>query len=277
MRLGGPIFQETHAPASWVAAHQAAGYRAAFCPVGPDAPDNEVAAYVKAAADADIVIAEVGAWSNPNSPKDDERRAAIEKCKRQLDLAERIGARCCVNITGSRGEIWDGPDPKNLTRETFDMIVDVTREIIDAVKPRRAAYGLETMPWMYPNSPETYDRLLKAIDREGACVHFDPVNLINSIDRYYESGKFIRECFRILGPRIRSCHAKDIRIQPALTLHLIEVQPGLGELDYNAFLSEANRLDPDLPIMMEHLATEPEYQAAGAHIRKVAEEGGMSL
>ncbi len=152
MRLGGPIFEEASNPDQWVAAVRRAGYTAAFCPVDRGASDDVIAAYAKAAESADIVIAEVGAWSNPLSPDPGTRKAAMALCKESLALADRIGARCCVNISGSRGEQWDGPHPDNLTEDTFEMIVETVREIIDAVQPTRTFYTLETMPWMYPDS-----------------------------------------------------------------------------------------------------------------------------
>ena len=77
---------------------QSYGYRAAYCPVSLDASDDEIQAYADAAAEADIVIAEVGAWSNPLGPDPAEREAALTKCKRSLRLADKIGACCCVNI-----------------------------------------------------------------------------------------------------------------------------------------------------------------------------------
>ena len=69
-----------------------------------------MAAYVRAAREADIVIAEVGAWSNPISPDEGTRQQAIRHCQEQLALADRVGARCCVNIAGSRSPDWAGPD-----------------------------------------------------------------------------------------------------------------------------------------------------------------------
>lgn len=104
MRLGLPIFQPYADPAQWVAAIQAKGAKAAYCPVKTDADPALIEAYRQAAQAADIVIAEVGAWSNPLSPDPAERAAALNKCKSSLLLAERIGARCCVNIAGSRGK-----------------------------------------------------------------------------------------------------------------------------------------------------------------------------
>ena len=40
-------------------------------------------------------------------------------------------------------------------------------------------------------------------------------------------------------------------------------------------LTELDRLDPDTPILVEHLTTDAEYAAAVAHIRSVA--GALGL
>ena len=276
LRLGGPVFEKYADPEAWVAALRKLGYSAAYCPVRADASDDVVKAYETAARRANIVIAEVGAWSNPISPDEPTRKAALEKCRHQLALAERIGARCCVNITGSRSQKWDGPSPKNLTAETFDMIVETTRSIIDEVKPTRTYFTLETMPWAYPDSPDSYLRLFQAIDRKGFAVHLDPVNLVCSPQRYYGNGALIRECFAKLGPHIKSCHAKDILLQPQLTTHLDEVRAGTGGLDYATFLRELSKLT-DVPLMLEHLPNAEEYAKAAEHIRSVAKKVGLGF
>ena len=272
MRLGAPIFETYADPDAWIAAVQRRGYRAAYCPVKPDADAATIRAYAEAAERADIVIAECGAWSNPLSADEDTRRAAIAKCQATLALADAIGARCCVNIAGSRGDKWDGPHAADLTSETFDLIVQTVREIIDAVKPVRTYYTLETMPWMYPDSADSYLELIQAIDRERFAVHLDVVNLICSPQRYFANAALIRECVAKLGPQIKSCHAKDIALADRLTVHLDEVRPGLGGLDYRTLLRELNRLDPDLPLMLEHLPNEVEYDQAASYVQSVARE-----
>jgi sugar phosphate isomerase/epimerase len=276
LRLGGPVFERYQDPEGWVRAVKALGYSAAYCPVGAEASGEAVKAYERAAGKAGIIIAEVGAWSNPISPDEGERTAALEKCRRQLALADRIGARCCVNITGSRGEKWDGPAAENFTEATFEMIVETTRSIIDDVKPTRTYYTLETMPWAYPDSADSYLRLLKSIDRERFAVHLDPVNLVCSPQRYYGNGKMIRVCFAKLGPYIKSCHAKDILLSTKLTTHLDEVRPGEGGLDYVTFLKELSRLG-EVPLMLEHLPNAAEYEKAAEHIRGVAKAQGLSF
>lgn len=277
MRLGAPVFDPYQDPATWIAALQRRGYRAAYCPLKPDADDAMIRAYARAAAAADIVIAEVGAWSNPLSPDEATRAAAIAKCQAGLALADAIGARCCVNIAGSRGPKWDGPHPADLTPETFDLIVQTVREIIDAVKPTRTFYTLEPMPWMYPDSADSYLALLRAIDRPQFAVHLDIVNLINSPQRYFANADLIRECVAKLGPWIKSCHAKDIALADRLTVHLDEVRPGLGGLDYRTLLRELDALDPDLPLMLEHLPGQADYDAAAAYVRTVAKEMEVRL
>lgn len=277
MRLGGRIYGKYDNPESWVELVKREGYRAAYCPVTPEADLETVKAYEFAAKEADIVIAETGAWSNPMSPDEKISGDAVARCKKQLALADEIGARCCVNIAGSRGEKWDGPDKNDLTPETFAMIVDIVRDIIDAVNPKRSFYVLETMPWMYPDSAESYLALIKAIDRKAFAVHLDPVNIVSSPQRYFNNGALIKECFEKLGQHIKSCHAKDIILGNKLTVHLDECRPGTGGLDYVTYLTELNKLDHDVPLMLEHLPNEDEYRLAAEHITALTQKLGIKL
>jgi sugar phosphate isomerase/epimerase len=278
IRLGGQIFTRYNSPDEWILALKNLGFRAAYCPVKDSAGQEEIRAYKKAAAAADIIIAEVGTWSNPISSDEEERKAAFEKCIKGLQLADEIGAACCVNVSGSRNrEYWAGPHMENLTDETFDMVVESTRKIIDAVKPARTWFTLEAMPWSFPYSADSYLRLLKAIDRERFAVHMDPVNMVVSPEIYFNNGEMIRDFFKKLGPRIKSCHAKDIILREDIyTPHLSELRPGLGKLDYNVFLLELSKLK-NVPLMIEHLKTAEEYQLAADHIRSVARKNHIPV
>ena len=277
MRLGAPLLVVPSDPDEWIAQLRSRGYTAAVFPAD-HIPDEATAdAYARAAREADIAIAEVGAWSNPLSDDESERKAALEKCKSRLALADRVGALCCVNIAGSRGEKWDGPDPRNFTEETFEMIVETVREIIDDVKPVRTFYTLEPMPWMYPDSAESYLQLIRAIDRSQFAVHYDPVNMIASPRHYYRNAELTREFVEQLGPYIKGVHVKDIQLAQHLTVHLQECRPGLGEFDLATLLRCLWELDPDMCLIMEHLRTEEDYALADQHIRTVAREVGVEI
>ena len=95
-------------------------------------------------------------------------------------LADYVGALCCVNIVGAAARVWGTAATKEkITRpETYEAnCIESVRAIIDAVKPKRAKYAPETMPWMDPDSPESYLRLIADIDRPQLGVHLDVVNL----------------------------------------------------------------------------------------------------
>jgi sugar phosphate isomerase/epimerase len=275
VRIGGPVFKDFNDPIEWIKEHKKWGYSAAYCPLDADASTELIKAFELEAKRRDLIIAEVGAWSNPISPDDVQRNEAIEHCCKQLDLADRINANCCVNIAGSRSKNnWDGAHKDNLTRETFDLIVETTQKIIDTVKPKRTFFTLETMPWIYPDSVDSYLELLKAIDRPHFGVHFDPVNIINSPSRYYKNDKIIKDAFNRLGKYIKSCHGKDTIIRHELTIRINETQPGLGNLNYTVYFKELSKLD-NVPLMLEHMEEPEEYREALTYLNGLLKKEGM--
>ena len=278
VRLGAPLFDNVSDPDNWVAALKKRGYRAAYCPVQPGSTPDVIRAYEAAARKGDIVIAEVGAWSNPLSADAAVAKQAFQKCVDALALAEAIGANCCVNVSGSKNPThWSGPHRDNFTEATFEQIVDVTRRTIDAVKPTRTFFTLEFMPWSYPDSVDSYLRLLKAINRKGFAVHLDPMNIVDSPRAYFGNAALIRDCFKRLGPYIRSCHGKDIVLkEDVYTPQLVECRPGLGQLDYRTYLTELSKLK-DIPLMLEHLPTAAEYDKAATYVRSVGHDLGIPI
>ncbi|MDR2571997.1 MAG: sugar phosphate isomerase/epimerase, partial [Oscillospiraceae bacterium] len=119
MRLGGGIVKAYNDPEEWILRVKELGYSAAVSPINTGASKEEIAAYRDIAKQNDVIIAEVGAWSNPVSPDDNTKKQALQYIKNQLALADEIGANCCVNICGARGEVWDGFYSDNYTKDTY--------------------------------------------------------------------------------------------------------------------------------------------------------------
>jgi len=276
VRLGGPVPGKFDDPAQWVKAVKSLRYGAAVCPVQPGAPSELIRSFRAEAKRNNILISEVGVWNNMLDPDNNKGEAAINKNVVSLQLADEIGACCCVNISGAKGEIWDGPYPGNYSKETFDQIVENVRYIIGQVKPKNTFFSLEPMPYMLPDSPDSYLELIRAIERDRFAVHLDPVNMISSPQRYFNNAAFLSECFAKLGPFIKSVHAKDITIMPELTVHLEERRPGLGSLDYAVFLREMSRLK-DMQMMIEHLDKPEDYLLAAQYVRKIGLEKGIGF
>lgn len=276
MRLGAQI-EGYSSGEEWARKHIEKGLSAAYWPLPDDATDVVIDEFLAAASRHDIVIAEVGIWNNLLDPDLAKREDNLRTAIRRLKTAERVGARCCVNISGSRSAIWDGPHPDNLTRETFGTIVSITQKIIDTVSPKRTCYTLEPMPWMYPCDTQTLLQLIRAVNRPAFAAHADMCNLINSYEKVYHNDALTREFFTYIKPYIRSVHVKDTTIDPSqLTLHINEALPGTGLFDYDELLIQCAQLD-DMPLMIEHLRTESEYDQAITFIRRKADQLGLAF
>jgi len=272
VRLGGPIFLKSDDPAELAKEHRRLGYTAAYCPTGNP---SEIK---KAFAKEDVIIAEVGAWRNMLDPDSTKRRDNLRYVSERLQLAEEVGARCCVDIAGSYNpDLWYGPNPKNLSNEFFDATVENVRKLIDEVKPTRTKFSIEMMPWSLPDGPDSYVKLIHAVDRKSFGVHLDVCNVINTPDRYYRNSEVITECFKKLRPWILSCHGKDLswETKGEYNVHFQETIPGRGQIDYATYLKELTTVDA--PLMLEHLKSAEDYAEARAYIHRVADRSGVKF
>lgn len=268
IRLGAPIFVKSDDPEVLARAHVECGYKAAYCPPLNAGQTDKIRAVREAFARCDVVIAEVGAWSNMIGPEQDKRSKNLAMVAERLALAEEVGARCCVNYAGTvePGRDW-GPLAANFSRETFDLIVQTVRDLLAAVKPTRTKFTLEVMRTCPPDSVDNYLELIRAIDRPAFGVHLDPANMFYSPRQCFDSGATILDAVRRLGPWIASCHAKDLTVRPGLAVHIDECVPGTGVLDYRAYVDGLAALGRDVPLMLEHLKTEAEYRQAAEFVR----------
>jgi len=278
MRLGGSVMKPYRNPQEWLAQVHELGYSAVIFPVDSSAPKNVRKAYLQCAEDNDLLIGEVGVWRNCMSRNPEEREGHIQYAIRQLELAEEVGARCCVNISGAWSDVWDGYHPDHGTKAFYDAVVETTQRIIDTVKPQNTCFSLEPMPWMCPESPQEYLKLIKDVDREAFKVHLDYANMINSLERYRRSSEFICECFDALGMLIRSIHAKDVKLdEHRLPLCIEEVAPGEGDIDLELVLKLAHDLGEKTPVFIEHLVSHEAYLQAATHMRLTAQKAGIPI
>jgi len=279
IRLGGPVFYSSDDPVELARLHRMRGYRAGYCPMVTLEEKQKIRDIENAFKSEDVVIAEVAAFGfNMMDRDEDTRRKNLEEMCIRLAVADEVGARCCVNIAGYLGkDAEDRIHPDNLSDVAFDLTVENVRYIVDSVKPKRAKFALEMMPWIIPDSPDSFMDLIKAVDRSGFAAHLDPVNIINSPRRYFENGKLLKECFSKMGKWIVSCHAKDSIMTGEFVTHINETRPGKGVLDYRTYLGGLDALPQSPPLLMEHLDTPDEYDLAREYIFSVGNEIKVSF
>ena len=133
------------------------------------------------------------------------------------------------------------------------------------------------MGWAIPDSPDSYLRLLKAVDRKAFRVHLDPCNLVNSPRRFYRNTDLLNECFDKLGRWIVSCHAKDVAWDVEMQIHFREVTLGTGKLDYTTYLKRLAALPGDVPLMIEHMQGPEEYDKSRRYLFELGEKIGVSF
>ena len=276
MRIGLSSSLAHENPEQWAVQMHELGCRSVVFPVDYTEPDHVIADYVAAANRYDLLIAEAGIWRNVFATNAAEREEARKRAEGQLRLADEIGAKCCVNVTGTwGGPVWDGGYRENFTRECWDAVVSYTRELIDTVKPVRTRYCAEPMPWMIPTSPDEYKELVNDVDREAFGIHMDVVNMINCPQRYFYSDDFLQECFDKLGPYICSCHLKDIRLNQELTFQLEETFCGNGTLNLEKYITLIDLYNKEMPVIIEHLETDEAYRASLKYIQKRLKAAGI--
>ena len=273
MRLGlGDVLPHS-SPEEWADEIVKMGFRAAAFPGNYKQPDSLIEAYVKAAGERDILIAEVGAWVNPFSPDEETAAEARERCVEQLRLADAIGARCCVNISGAFGPKWDFCYRENYTQEAYEKNVEFIQSLLDTVKPKNTCYALESMQWMLPSSPEETVKIIQDIGSLYFKAHVDICNMVNDPYKFTHTDELIDRCFSLLGNQIVSCHLKDITMDEGSTVHITEVLPGQGQMDLRRYLQRIEELeDKDTPVLIEHLPDKASYEKALKYVKNIGSE-----
>lgn len=268
MRLGISSGLRHDTPQEWAENMTKLGLSSVVFPVDSTADEKVIEEYENEAKKHNLLIAEVGIWRNAIAEDKATRRQAMDYSIAQLRLADKIGANCCVNVAGAfAGSRWDGAHALNFSQRAWDETVCMVREIIDTAKPVNTFFTLEPMPWMFPTGPEEYDRLINSVSREKFAVHMDIVNMINCPERYFFMDEFLEKTFNILGPKIRSCHLKDVMLGQEFTFLLRECACGEGILNIEKYVELAEKYNPDMPMIIEHLSDDESYIKSVGYVR----------
>lgn len=285
IRFGGPIiptFESTGYDAdAYATLHEQKGFRAAYVPSGLKTTDaHAIRDLRRSFHKRGIVFAELGIFNNMLDTDLTSRNANREEVMQGLYLAELMQVRCFVAILGTfaHGRCRDAHVAQNFSSDAFDAAVELARYFIDNVDPKHTYFAFESFPFNVIDSPEAIVRLVEAVDRERFGVHLDLVNLINSPRKYFANADLMKQCMKLFGNKIVSAHAKDIRVcVPSISVMFEEVIPGQGNLDMAAYLTGLDRLPYEVPLMLEHLETEGDYDQAADYIRFTASRLNIAL
>ena len=245
MKLGIAKALTHNTAKEWAEKHSALGLSAIVFPVNCNAEKQKIIDYKQAADDYGLTIAEVGAWRNLLDKNPQKAKENLEYSIRTMEMADKIGAKCVVNISGSMSnEFWDGGAKENYSQETFDKVVGIIRKIISV--SNKCPFTLEPMPWMIPYDVDNYLEVLEAVEDDRFAVHMDAVNMICTPKKYFFQKEYLNEIFDKLGKYIVSAHLKDFKLSNRLTFQLSECEPLEGGFETVHYLHGLEKLNADM-------------------------------
>lgn len=211
-------------------------------------------------------------------------KEALESFRNQLRIGSAVGAQC---IGFGWGKEFSSPNPQIWSKETWNHriagVADLAKEAEE--------FGVDVAGHPLYFSPlcslQRYKEMLDAVASPRLKVLIDIVNL-SLPHMLFNTTDFVNQVFDELGEHIVSLHAKDIKIAGAglgpcpktekgmSLIHLDEVPPGEGVMDYATILLRLNQLDHDVTIHVEHFNYEDTITAQ-QYIRSVARRVGVNL
>jgi Sugar phosphate isomerases/epimerases len=259
--------------------HREQGYRAAYAPAFRPQDGDRIKAVTRAFAKEDVVLAETGYWENILDTDPAVRKQVRNEMAERFAAADEAGVQCFVTTVGAytHGTVNDNFSQQSLSEDAFLETVEFTREILGKVNPKRTVLAYEPFAFTSLDSVERIERMLGLVSHPMLGVHLDLTNLLTSVRAFFNCNRILEECVAKFGGRIITCHIKDMRLKPGLSVILEEKLIGDGDIDLAAYLKAMHGINSGMPVMLEHLDTAQEFAAAAARLKSIAAGAGIPL
>jgi sugar phosphate isomerase/epimerase len=202
-------------------------------------------------------ISSLGYYPNPLDPYPAVSDAAFTHIKRVIDAAVLLE----VEIVGT----FIGADPKRSNEQNLETFAKVWPPVIAYAAERGIKIAIENCPMLWPDTwpggtnlattPAVWKRMFEIIPSDNFGLNYDPSHLVwQFIDYIRPIHEFREKLFHV--------HAKDMRVDRDLLYQdgvlgcgfrwAIPKLPGLGDVNWNAFVSALYEVGYDFVISVEH-------------------------
>jgi sugar phosphate isomerase/epimerase len=227
---------------------------------------------------AGLKIAQVNGWYESLVNTDENlRKEGIRGYQSLLRLGAIVEAPSVYMRPGSmnpKGHWF--PHPKNIAPETFDQLIDSVGQCCRVAEEEGMLIAIEGHVVSPLDTSQRVRQLINAVGSPALKFNADPVNFIGTVPDLYDTNDILNEMFDLLGKDTIVSHAKDVAIQDAHVVHIIEVLIGTGTLNYEIFLRRFQECAPNGWIQIEHLPDE-KVPAARHALVEIAEQLGIPL
>jgi sugar phosphate isomerase/epimerase len=204
-------------------------------------------------ADNRVNIAVLGCYASLIELDDENYRYNVNRFKEHLRHARHFGAPIVATEVGV---------PTDLTRlpQHWERLNQALEELVEEAERWGVTIGLEAAQG---HLIESTDAMASTLDRfPSSClgVVLDPCNLMNS-DNFDHQDEIMETAFRLLGSRIVSAHAKDMKREA--NGEVTGTAAGLGELHYPLFWKRLELYKPRGFVTLEDVGETQLVSASG--------------
>jgi L-ribulose-5-phosphate 3-epimerase len=192
-----------------------------------------------------VSIPVLGCYINLIEADDTLWRQNVDRFKEHLRNARHFGAAIVATETGT-------PEDGQHERLWQRMKAGV-EEMAEEAEKWGVFIGMEVASSHIIGTAPALARLIEEVPSSSMGVVMDPCNLMTQ-DNYERQDEIMREAFRLLGSRIVSTHAKDMKLDANGKLQTVSA--GQGMLNYKLFIELLNQYKPLSYMTMEN-AEEP--------------------
>lgn len=221
--------------------------------------------------DHDLPICCLSGYTNIVHPDPGERKRRLDMLKAIIRNARAFGSPYVISETGTFATESDWVShPKNKTEEGFEDCRAVIAELAQVAYDHGAVFLLETYVNNVVGSVEETVRMFAEVDHPALGLLMDPTNYFEA-HNIGDMDRVLKQIFDTLSGHVRIAHAKDVKLSgddksekhadiDAAESHSFrgvgEIElpaPGLGSLDYDAYLRRLAVKHPNIPVVIEHL------------------------
>jgi len=231
---------------------------AGVCHLDPNSLDEQAVSYIKNyCANKNVFISSLAYYPNPLDPDLDKRSAAIEHLHKLIGASEKLGIGMVTTFIGR--------DQNKTIEENIELFKTVWPDIVRFAAGHNVRIGIENCPMIFGRdqwpggqnlftTPAIWRRLFEILPDKNWGINYDPSHFI------WQMVDYIAPIYEF-GDRIFHVHCKDIKLYKdkladvgvmAYPLEFMAPKlPGLGDVDWGAYISALNDVGFNGPVCVE--------------------------